>query len=172
MIWGLERSSTFQPIPIFSGSFSGAKVRTSCERNSIFITSKYCLLSSFFLRGLLWFYCKSADVSLQVVTGMSYYLCKNSGIHHALCPNPGEFCLKSAVKAAFEKKGGKKSSDDFEKEGAAHSQCPRPLKNSTRENAKPERPQTLRHYSTKKYFSFQLIYAAMPMVPSSGSSPS
>ena len=37
MIWGLERSSTFQPIPIFSGSFSGAKVRTSCERNSIFI---------------------------------------------------------------------------------------------------------------------------------------
>ena len=30
------------------GSFSGAKVRTSCERNSIFITSKYCLLSSFF----------------------------------------------------------------------------------------------------------------------------
>ena len=59
---------------------------------------------------------------------MSYYLCKNSGIHHALCPNPGEFCPKSAVKAAFEKKCGRKSSDEFEKEGAAHSQCPRPLK--------------------------------------------
>ena len=46
---------------------------------------------------------------------MSYYLCKNSGIHHALCPNLGEFCPKSAVKAAFEKKEEKKSSDDFEK---------------------------------------------------------
>ena len=45
---------------------------------------------------------------------MSYYLCKNSGIHHALCPNLSEFCPKSAVKAAFEKKDGKKSSDDFE----------------------------------------------------------
>ncbi|HJI08184.1 MAG TPA: hypothetical protein OIM12_15360 [Faecalibacterium prausnitzii] len=45
---------------------------------------------------------------------MSYFLCKNSGIHHALCPNPGEFCPKSAVKAAFEKKGRKKLSDDFE----------------------------------------------------------
>ena len=45
---------------------------------------------------------------------MSYYLCKNSGIHHAHCPNPGEFCPKSAVKAAFEKKAEKKLSDDFE----------------------------------------------------------
>ena len=42
------------------------------------------------------------------------FCAKKSGIHHALCPNPGEFCPKSAVKAAFEKKCGKKSSDDFE----------------------------------------------------------
>ena len=46
---------------------------------------------------------------------MSYYLCKNSGIHHAHCPNPGEFCPKSAVKAAFEKNAEEKSSDDFER---------------------------------------------------------
>ena len=59
----------------------------------------------------MWLYCKSADVSLQVVTGMSYFLCKNSGIHHAHCPNPGEFCPKSTVKAAFEKKEEKKSAE-------------------------------------------------------------
>ena len=115
---------------------------------------------------------KSAVTFLQVVPCMFYFLCKNSGIHHALCPNPGKFCPKSAVKAAFEKKCGKSRLMTLKKEGAAHSQCPRPLKNSTRENAMPERPQTLRHYSIKKYFSFQLTYAAMPMVPSSGSSPS
>ena len=59
--------------------------------------------------------------------------------------------------------------------------------NPTRENAMPERPQTLRHCSIKNHFSaihaqskaerisnriYQLIYAAIPMVPSSGSSPS
>ncbi|WP_173016843.1 hypothetical protein [Faecalibacterium prausnitzii] len=52
---------------------------------------------------------------------MSYFLCKNSGIHHALCPNPGEFCPKSAVKAAFGKNAGEKSSDDFEKEPLSQS---------------------------------------------------
>jgi hypothetical protein len=52
---------------------------------------------------------------------MSYFLCKNSGIHHAHCPNPGEFCPKSAVKAAFEKKEEKKSSDDFEKDPLSQS---------------------------------------------------
>jgi hypothetical protein len=46
---------------------------------------------------------------------MSYFLCKNSGIHHAHCPNLGEFCPKSTVKAAFGKNAGKKSSDDFGK---------------------------------------------------------
>ena len=46
---------------------------------------------------------------------MSYFLCKNSGIHHALCPIPGEFRPKSAVKAAFGKNTGEKSSDDFAK---------------------------------------------------------
>ena len=34
---------------------------------------------------------------------------------HALCPNPGEFCPKSAVKAAFGKNAREKSSDDFGK---------------------------------------------------------
>ena len=39
-----------RPIPIFSGSFSGASVRTSCERSSIIITSKYCSLVLFSVR--------------------------------------------------------------------------------------------------------------------------
>jgi hypothetical protein len=60
---------------------------------------------------------------------MSYFLCKNSGIHHAHCPNPGEFCPKSAVKAAFEKKEEKKSSDDFEKN---------PLSRALRRDSSPE----------------------------------
>ena len=60
---------------------------------------------------------------------MFYFLCKNSGIHHALCPNPGKFCPKSAVKAAFEKKGGEKSSDDFEES---------PLSRALRRASSPE----------------------------------
>ena len=44
---------------------------------------------------------------------MSYYLCKNSGIHHAHCPNPGEFCKKISPRRDFREKHSKKSSDDF-----------------------------------------------------------
>ena len=160
---------------------------------------------------------------------MSYFLCKNSGIHHAHCPNPGEFCPKSAVKAAFEKKVEKKSSDDFrnnplrehpfrlaaarqstfpkgtafsggdkvsgtaqrrplggaversETEGVVSKtppvkmQCRSVRRRSGIALLKIIFPLSMRKAHAERIsnrFSYPLTYAAMPMVPSSGSSPS
>ena len=63
------------------------------------------------------------------------------------------FAQNQPSKRLLRKKAEKSRLMTLKKEGAAHSQCPRPLKNSTRENAMPERPQTLRHCSIKNNLS-------------------
>ena len=60
---------------------------------------------------------------------MSYYLRKNAGLYHAFCPIPGDFCIFSPLKAAFEKNAEKKSSDDFEDD---------PLSRAVRRDSSPQ----------------------------------
>ena len=165
MIWGFARSSTFQPIPIFSGSFSGAKVRTSCERNSIFIPPNTACFRPF-----------SAGPFCGFIVNPQTSLCKLSRVcptfvqklwdTSCTLPKSGRILPKIDCQSGFWQKRGKKShlmtlrrplsvkafpaAPRFRRKRRCSCRFPsRP----TRENAMPERPQTLRHCFYKKYFS-------------------